>query len=750
MGGNFFWTVALSLCIAISNAQTTDIITFKDTYVRGGTYGNDNFGSDNQLSVKNSQNSDFDRLILVAFDLTGLNVHFISANLKMTTKGAGPDFSNVPLSIAYLNNANWSENSISWNAMPSSSDNQIVSASAGLNNWEVTGFVNQALSNDSILTFILEIKENGISEDAWAHFYSREDGSTSNRPTLEINGETISNLLPANNQINWGIAGVEGGIPTYANEINVLGNGVVADGVTDNALALQSIINNAPTNSVVYFPPGDYFFASTIYLKNNIIIRGACVSNTVLNFDLAGTAAPSFWFKSTNSSNPSTITAGYEKDSEQITVADASAFQVGDFVEITQDNDPTLMYTRPDWDVSWAQDVVGQMVEITAINGNSINLKHPLMYTFSQSLNVKASPTKMITGAGLENLKVHRVDNGNDYNLRFDFAYNCWIRNIEGSYCDRGHIAINQSAHIEIRESYFHHAYDYGGGGHGYGVNLQDHTTAALIENNIFHFLRHTYLAKEGSIGNVFAYNYSREPNGSNNDIALHGHFGLMNLIEGNIVQKIIAGDYWGPSGPGNTYFRNRVETDDIIMQDATHAQNIIGNEIVNGDITITDSHDTWRLSNKASSGFIDTEFGSTMTPSLVHNNQPDFMTGYNWPAIGPEFTLGQHTIPAKARWDDNNMGLVPCLNVGTITNLEEKNAVLFNIYPNPSNGIITISASDNTPYTLKIMDQMGQVVRTEVLTGQQRINLSAFSKGVYLIGIQTTNSNYTQSIVIK
>ena len=33
----------------------------------------------------------------------------------------------------------------------------------------------------------------------------------------------------------------------------------------------------------------------------------------------------------------------------------------------------------------------------------------------------------------------------------------------------------------EVRDSYFHHAYDRGGGGHGYGVTMNTHVTSCLV-----------------------------------------------------------------------------------------------------------------------------------------------------------------------------------------------------------------------------------------------------------------------------
>lgn len=727
-------------------SQAINFSAFQDSYVRGGTYANVNFGADDQLSLKNSSSESFTRVVFLKFDLRGLAEPLTDAVIKMYVKSAGTDFEGSAATIHNLGLTNWNENSLTWDNKPAFGANTIgVTCSLPVLSWNITTFAKQALQGDSILN--LAVTQNvGSSEDAWVHFRSSENGNESQNPTLVVNGNSISTLLPENNFVNWSIAGVEGGIPTYTQQIDVTAAGVIADNSTDNTAALQQLIDNATAPTVLFFPEGTYAFEGTIVFSDSVVIRGECPQNTILNFDLNGAAAPSFlWNSNDISSSTVLILSGFTKGSTSITVSNASTFTVGEYIEITQDNDPELMYTRADWNVSWAQDVVGQMCEITAIDGNTISLKYPLMYDFNASLNPKANAAKMISGAGLENLKVFRADDGNDYNLRFDYAVNCWIRNVEGDYCDRGHVVLNQSAHIEVRESYFHHAHNYGGGGHAYGINLQDHSTSCLFENNIFHFLRHTFLAKEGAIGNVFSYNYSREPNGSENDIALHGHFGLMNLMEGNVVQKMIAGDFWGPSGPGNTYFRNRVEASDIVMQDATHAQNIIGNEIINGGITIIDSDDIWSLSNKNSSGFIDNVFQGVMAPSLYLNEQPEFLNGSVFPFIGPEFSLNQHELPAKARWTDSNLDLVPCLDQGLITNdVIIKNDIV-QFYPNPTNGIVLFSKAVTQ---VSVVSAQGELVSYSHLV-DRLLNLGSLAEGLYFLSYNYDGKFYNSQLFI-
>jgi hypothetical protein len=56
--------------------------------------------------------------------------------------------------------------------------------------------------------------------------------------------------------------------------INVLDHGVVGDGVTDDAAAINAVIAASPAGSVVFFPAGNYVIGATVYLKPNRTYRG--------------------------------------------------------------------------------------------------------------------------------------------------------------------------------------------------------------------------------------------------------------------------------------------------------------------------------------------------------------------------------------------------------------------------------------------------------------------------------------------
>lgn len=258
------------------------------------------------------------------------------------------------------------------------------------------------------------------------------------------------------------------------------------------------------------------------------------------------------------------------------------------------------------------------------------------------------------------------------------FAANCVVRGVESDISVSAHLDIFQSTRILVEGNYFHHAFAYDGSAkHGYGVTLNAHSGECLVTNNIFRYLRHAMMVKTGSNGNVFSYNYSREVHRSElfstwgGDISLHGHYAYANLFEGNIVQNIIIDHAWGPSGPYNTFFRNRAENYGIIFtpnnSNTSNSQHIVGNDVtyhglwfVGGPYDITGTGHIQHGNNI--DGTIRPPGTGTLTDTSYYlAGEPVFWeVSDSWPSLGIPNVLGAGTIPARARWDQGT-GLTVC-----------------------------------------------------------------------------------------
>jgi hypothetical protein len=387
----------------------------------------------------------------------------------------------------------------------------------------------------------------------------------------------------------WQNSGHPGEIPSPARIVNVRESGARGDGDADDgppiARAIESL-GDAP--GVVFFPAGTYLLHSAVNVPAGAVLRGEGSGKTTLRWDHPGSCiniarAQSGVFQA--------VMAGHSVHSGTLVVTDGTAFAPGDYAEIRADNDPA-------WRAStWANKVVGQILRITGVSGNQLTLERALRITYERAQNPEIRKIVPITEAGVESLKVERLLAGtsptqrdNVFTIKLDYAARCWVRGVEGFNAFGGHVALVSSTQCAVTGSYFHHAHEYDGGGSGYGVRLEFKTGECRIEDNIFQHLRHSMLVQAGANGNVFGYNYSRDPvrtefpSEISGDIVLHGNYPFANLFEGNICQHIWIDASHGTNGPLNTFFRNRAEAYGFTMTDpAAHRQNIVGNETFKG-----------------------------------------------------------------------------------------------------------------------------------------------------------------------
>ena len=70
-------------------------------------------------------------------------------------------------------------------------------------------------------------------------------------------------------------------------------------------------------------------------------------------------------------------------------------------------------------------------------------------------------------------------------------------------------------------------------------------------------------------------------------------------------------------------------------------------------------------------------------------------------------------------------------------------------ILPNPTNGILNITALEKADY--KLFNIKGQILKKGILaTGKSKIDISSFVKGIYLLNIKTSKGSFTKKVVRK
>ncbi len=453
--------------------------------------------------------------------------------------------------------------------------------------------------------------------------------------------------------------GIEGGIPEVPVRVDARHHGARGDGERDDAPAIQAAIDAVEPPGAVFLPEGTYLLKGTLRLRSGVVLRGAGPEKTRLRAEIPGEHTPVIDIQGRGAGQALRdlpLKSGFEAGSSELVLEEPADLRPGQYVELYCDNDPELLYTRREWDAAWAQNVVGQVLRVKAVRGTTLELDRPLRLSYRAELRPRITVFDAIERAGVEDLLIRRANDKLSYIVHINRGADCWVRNCHSEYCVRAHVWIRRSRGIVVRDSLMHHAHEYGGGGHGYGVVAGRWATDCLIENNVFDHLRHAMMTKEGANGNVFGYNASYRCT-HNCDISVHGHYSYMNLFEGNTVQRIVYADWWGPTGPYTTSFRNRVENAGlnvggpaISVLDHSHDANILLNTLVRRGVRVTGGS---RRAHVEKNLFLGAEPSGSdaltrddpppdweLPASLYLAGRPDWWGERPWPAIGADIDL--------------------------------------------------------------------------------------------------------------
>lgn len=71
-------------------------------------------------------------------------------------------------------------------------------------------------------------------------------------------------------------------------------------------------------------------------------------------------------------------------------------------------------------------------------------------------------------------------------------------------------------------------------------------------------------------------------------------------------------------------------------------------------------------------------------------------------------------------------------------------------VYPNPSEGMITISNENNTANAVTVSNMAGQVVYMQDVNSEVSIDLASFGSGVYVVTVRGENGSLVEKVVIK
>ncbi len=209
------------------------------------------------------------------------------------------------------------------------------------------------------------------------------------------------------------------------------------------------------------------------------------------------------------------------------------------------------------------------MVEITAVEGNTITLDQPLRIEFPVIDGSYVQKFVPIRRCGIEDLYIEQTENLWITASEFVNAWNCWARGVTVRMCGRNPVYGRLAKFCEIRDCVFDDAWFKGGGGTAYCG--WDQCFDCLMDGVETFRLRHAPLYQWAASGNVIRNGVFHDSDGQ-----WHSGWTNENLFE-NCVITSVAGNggygygFWGsppedtahgPNGPRNVVWNCDVHSE--------------------------------------------------------------------------------------------------------------------------------------------------------------------------------------------
>lgn len=570
-------------------------------------------------------------------------------------------------------------------------------------------------------------------------------------------------LIPSSRISDWAQPGMQDQfIPVQVVDISSYNPDTSGIMAADSALAHALADSFGPRK--IIFPRGTYLFQATLILPDSVLLEGEAdpmTGKSLTNFRFSpGMDKHGILLKGDEISLNLSPIGPLEQGMACISIPNSS-LQPGDYIRLFPMDD-SLFVTN----YAWAANCTGQIMHVLSVTGDSVRFDKPLRRTYDPTklpVVYKVLPRKQVH---ISCINMERMDptTYQTSNVFCDLAVACSVSGVESFMCNFGHVTIQRSSRITVKNNYFHDAFDYGDGGVGYGVVLQSTAGDCFIYANRFNHLRHSMLLQSGANGNVLAYNYATNPywvsgvlpSNSAGDIVLHGNYPYMNLFEGNVVQNIVIDNSHGINGPYNTFFRNRAELYGIFMNTspASSSQNFIGNQVTN---TSSFFYGLYTLQ-----GTNHYEYGNTVKGSLTPASTaeyPDstlfnysFSDFYRYYASVPpiHLTNWQSNIPFneveyRSEVFGYNSICADRVYENPYAGIEKSSIPALIVYPNPTSQYIYVNA-DNV-LGISVYDAMGRLCLT---TNCCTVDMNSLSSGMYTLKVEIGSTSHMRRVIFQ
>ena len=445
-------------------------------------------------------------------------------------------------------------------------------------------------------------------------------------------------LIPADNLQDWTphtATGVPGGIPTsYTQYVNAVTAGIDNTGATDQAAAIQVLLNACPANQYVYFPAGTYRIDSPITLVNDsTMIRGAGVTTI---FDARSSigiiVGPQ---NSLFSPQTATTPAEFVRGGTSLTLSSVTGYAQHDLITIS----PANITTIPVVNVNGYENCAIQVVRVTGVVGSVVSFSPGLFDDMGAgSVTVSVSRANgRIRFAGVENVRVTgSATTALQTGIRLYSAYGSWVTGCTVDQTNNYGIELFSSLmceafnnRVDTRKSI--------SSSNGGGITSA-YSSGHLIENNIVVGYNPALEINYGSSGLAVSRNYFEGNLNSN-----HNPWNRYNLYEGNVAKGGILDDGYFGGSRYQTYYNNNARY--IILKRMAYDAAIVMNVI--SDASTLQSYGTPNIGNFSYTGTASppsvmwADWGMTAELKTRTDDDNGVIT------LGPGFSLS--TIPLAA-----------------------------------------------------------------------------------------------------
>jgi hypothetical protein len=541
-----------------------------------------------------------------------------------------------------------------------------------------------------------------------------------------------SAIIQSSNRVDWVIGetvGPQMARPARTNLLNVHTTyGADKTGVTNASTAIQSAINAAGSNDVVYFPAGIYKLTSQLAVdKSHITLRGDGPTNSVL----FGAGSQSVVLKvghdpmEATSYRIFTVTNGATKGSTNLWITAiqngfGDTIKAGDMLSLSTVTRNTGTPVFPIISVANYDRIINQMVVIHARNGNTVSITAPLVWDYTnspmmQEMDTAVQPRRMV---GVEDLGI-TMTNGAEFGTSiYMISANClrdsWFTNLNLGYANNYQLSIYASVNCEVSGNDIHDALTLGT---SHGGLLLSHVAGLLVINNSFYSdpIRAAaglklFPAIEVNGGMACGAYFGNFFTNCAMDFITHNVHPMMNLVEANVFTAFIEFDGYFGSVSHFTMYRNRILNTFPIKRFSSFMQ-VVGNVVGRPD----DNY-VW---DKEQSGYGSPYPLFEMGYPNIGNSTYESVsppTAWNWPgrhltgAFGENLTNGIFTFtqsvgPTNVIWTTDGTGYFTNIPapVGSMYALLFQDASNTNFYYGATNSSTLLSVSAGTSSNLTL-----------------------------------------------